>query len=56
MVRCEQEKQPFMEFCGERHAEVRYLGFARRDEQVVAKIARIAPVSERGVARKCKDA
>jgi hypothetical protein len=44
---CEGESKAFMEFCRERSAEVRYLGFARRDEQVAAKIVRIAPVSEK---------
>ena len=40
---CEGEYKAFMEFCRERGVEVRYLGFARQDEQVVAKITRIAP-------------
>jgi hypothetical protein len=44
---CEGEYKAFMEFCQERSTEVRYLGFARRDEQVAAKIVRIAPVSKR---------
>jgi macrocin-O-methyltransferase TylF-like protien len=52
---CEGEYKAFMEFCQERGVTVHYLGFARRDEQVAAKIARIAPVSE-GAALKRKAA
>jgi Macrocin-O-methyltransferase (TylF) len=39
---CEGEYKAFTEFCQERHVEVRYLGFARRDEQVAVKIDTIA--------------
>ena len=34
----EGEYKAFMEFCQERGVTVRYLGFARRDEQVAVKI------------------
>jgi hypothetical protein len=37
------ECKAFMEFCRERRAEVRYLGFSRQGEQVATKIARMAP-------------
>lgn len=40
---CEGEYKAFMEFCQERGAEVRYLGFVRQGAQVAAKITRIAP-------------
>jgi Macrocin-O-methyltransferase (TylF) len=36
----------FTEFCRERRAEVRYLGFVGRDEQAVAKISGISHVSD----------
>jgi hypothetical protein len=48
----EGEYKAFMEFCRERQVEVRYLGFARQGAQVVARIARIAPVSKNGVAER----
>jgi len=41
----EGEYRAFHEFCHERRAEVRYLGFVGRDEQAAAKITAIAPVS-----------
>lgn len=41
----EGEYRAFMEFCRERDAEVRYLGFVRQGEQVALKITRIKPVS-----------
>jgi hypothetical protein len=44
---CEGEYKAFMEFCEERRAEVLYLGFARRGEQVAVKIAGITPVSKK---------
>jgi hypothetical protein len=47
---CEGEYKAFMAFCRERHVDVRYLGFARQGEQVVAKIVRIAPISKKAVA------
>jgi hypothetical protein len=36
------EYKAFMEFCQERGAEVRYLGFTRQGEQVATKITQIA--------------
>jgi hypothetical protein len=45
----EGEYKAFMEFCLERGAEVRYLGFVGRDEQAAAKITGISPVPERVV-------
>ena len=47
---CDGEYRAFTEFCRERRVEVSYLGFARQGEQVAAKVARIAPVFEKGVA------
>jgi hypothetical protein len=41
----EGEYRAFTEFCRERQAEVRYLGFVGRDEQAAAKITGIVPVS-----------
>ena len=41
----EGEYRAFDEFCHERRAEVRYLGFVGRDEQAVVKISGIAPIS-----------
>ena len=41
----EGEYRAFDEFCHQRRAEVRYLGFVGRDEQAVVKITGIAPVS-----------
>jgi hypothetical protein len=42
----EGEYRAFSEFCRERHVDVHYLGFVRRDEQAVAKITGIATVSD----------
>jgi predicted O-methyltransferase YrrM len=39
----EGEYKAFSEFCALRHAEIRYLGFARWDEQVAVQIVTIAP-------------
>ena len=41
----EGEYRAFHEFCHQRRAEVRYLGFVGRDEQAMVKITGIAPAS-----------
>jgi hypothetical protein len=40
----EGEYRAFNEFCLDRQADVRYVGFVRRDEQALAKVTGIAPV------------
>ena len=48
----EGEYRAFTEFCLDREVQLRYLGFVRRDEQALAKIDAIAPVSKRALLEK----
>jgi hypothetical protein len=47
----EGEYKAFLEFCQERCAEVRYLGFVGRDEQAAAQVTSILPDNRKVIAR-----